>query len=98
MTIRDYLHDMVRIIGERSYGKGTMQSYHSYPDTSAVKYTIAHWMSGRTHQNIDGIGILPDIVVKPSIDHIKQNIDDQLEYAKKYTFSSAYADENTSGK
>ena len=85
LGIRDYLPD-AKIIGETSYGKGTVQTYHEYPDQSAVKYTIAKWVSGRTHQSINGIGIVPDIEVKFDPDAAKKGVDNQLEFAKDYKF------------
>lgn len=81
-TIKDYLGDNVRIIGEKSYGKGSVQSLDTYTDASSFKYTIAKWFTGRTQTGIDGTGIKPDIEVKFDEALWKNGRDNQLEYAK----------------
>ncbi|MDD2565272.1 MAG: S41 family peptidase [Candidatus Gracilibacteria bacterium] len=85
-TIRDYLGNTVRIIGETSYGKGSVQSLDNYSDGSSFKYTVAKWFTGKTKTGIDGVGIKPDIEIK--LDETKFNIgvDNQLDYAKNYRF------------
>lgn len=51
-----------RLIGEKSYGKGTVQILEMLPDGSGLKFTTAKYYlpSGVT---IDGTGIQPDITV-----------------------------------
>ncbi|NDK19935.1 S41 family peptidase [Candidatus Gracilibacteria bacterium] len=81
-TIKDYLSDNVRIIGEKSYGKGSVQSLDTYTDGSSFKYTIAKWFTGKTQTGIDGTGIKPDIEVKFDEVLWKAGRDNQMEYAK----------------
>lgn len=86
-TIKDYLGNNVRIIGEKSYGKGSVQSLDAYVDGSSFKYTIAKWFTGKTQTGIDGTGIQPDIVVEFNEQLWKNTItttarDNQMEYAK----------------
>lgn len=81
-TIKDYLGDNVRIVGEKSYGKGSVQSLDAYTDGSSFKYTIAKWFTGKTQTGIDGTGIKPDIEVKFDEKLWKDGRDNQLEYAK----------------
>lgn len=50
------------VIGHQSFGKGTAQTYLNYWDGSALKLTIAEWLSGGG-QSIDGIGVTPDVVM-----------------------------------
>lgn len=50
------------IIGTRTFGKGTAQSLTEYWDGSALKLTIAKWLSA-DYTCIDGIGITPDITI-----------------------------------
>lgn len=54
--------DRVTVIGEQSFGKGTVQQVLQFNDNSAVKMTVAEWLTpdGR---KIDGIGVQPDIEV-----------------------------------
>ena len=52
-----------KIIGVRSYGKGTVQGVYGVSQEDAIKLTVAkyHTASGR---EIDGVGIEPDITVQ----------------------------------
>lgn len=62
-TIKDYLPKTV-IVGEKTYGKGSVQNFVPYADGSSIKYTVAKWFTGKTETGIDGTGISPDIEVK----------------------------------
>jgi len=48
-----------RSLGERSYGKGTVQEIIGLPDGSVLKLTIARYFSPKD-QVIDGVGLAPD--------------------------------------
>ncbi|MDD5377384.1 MAG: S41 family peptidase [Candidatus Gracilibacteria bacterium] len=85
-TIKDYLGENVRIVGEKSYGKGSVQSLDTYTDGSSFKYTIAKWFTGRTQTGIDGVGIKPDIEVKFDETLWKNGRDNQMEYAKNLSW------------
>lgn len=50
------------IVGEQSYGKGTVQEVLEFNDKSSVKLTVAEWKSPLGHK-IDGAGVRPDVVV-----------------------------------
>lgn len=54
--------DHVTLIGEKSYGKGTVQMPITFEDGSSLKYTIAEWLSPNG-EHINGVGITPDIEV-----------------------------------
>jgi hypothetical protein len=58
------LHDNrgIKLVGEKTFGKGTVQELEPLPDGSAIKLTVAHWVlpSGRI---LDHDGIVPDYVV-----------------------------------
>jgi len=55
------------IIGHQTFGKGTAQTYTTYWDGSALKLTIAEWLSGEG-QSIQGLGIEPDVVLPDDAD------------------------------
>lgn len=66
-----------KIVGEKSYGKGTVQQLVDLKDGSSLKITVAHWVmpSGTI---LDHNGITPDIEVKPTDEEIKNKDDVQL--------------------
>ncbi|PID87530.1 hypothetical protein CSB07_01000 [Candidatus Gracilibacteria bacterium] len=78
-TIKDYYPE-AKTIGEKTYGKGSVQTMREYTDGSSLKYTIAKWFTGKTRTGIDGIGIIPDIEVIQDYKNLKK--DEVLEKAK----------------
>ena len=50
------------IIGVTTYGKGTVQQQHAFSDGSALKYTVAEWLTPNGN-HINGVGISPDVEV-----------------------------------
>lgn len=68
------------IIGEKSYGKGSVQTLFPLDNDSALKMTIAKYYLANG-KCIDKIGIVPDIVVKNKLYRLK----------KVETISYAYA-------
>ncbi len=69
-----------KIVGEKSYGKGTVQEVMDLKDGSSLKVTIAHWVMPKG-KILDHNGIDPDYVVLPTDDDIKNKKDVQLEKA-----------------
>lgn len=55
------------IVGETSYGKGSVQSIIPLGDGQAVKMTTAHYLTA-DGKAIDGVGVVPDVTLtdKPS--------------------------------
>lgn len=52
----------VTVVGETSYGKGTVQTPLTFKDSSYLKYTIAKWLTP-SGKSIDKKGITPDVNV-----------------------------------
>ncbi len=65
-ALRDDRH--IKLIGEKSFGKGTVQELDPLKDGSTLKITIANWLTP-TGQLIDKTGITPDYVV--ALDDLK---------------------------
>ncbi|HVS58253.1 MAG TPA: S41 family peptidase [Candidatus Saccharimonadales bacterium] len=79
------LHDngIATLIGEQSYGKGSVQQIENFTDGSELKVTIARWYRPNG-QNIDKKGITPDKVVKLTDADAKAGNDVQLKAAETY--------------
>lgn len=70
----------VKLIGEKSFGKGTVQELETLKNGSMVKITVAHWRMP-AGELIDKNGIDPDYKVALTDDDIKAGRDPQLDKA-----------------
>lgn len=71
------------IVGETSYGKGTVQELNYLSNGDSYKYTTKKWLSPNGNW-IEGKGVVPDVEVKLSNEYIDDPIDEkdnQLETA-----------------
>jgi carboxyl-terminal processing protease len=55
------------LLGERSFGKGSVQNIHQLSDGSSARITIAHWLTP-DRSEIHRIGITPEYQVAASAD------------------------------
>ncbi len=55
-------HKRARVVGERSFGKGTIQQVEGLPDGSLLTLTVARYYSPKDRR-IDGRGVDPDVAV-----------------------------------
>lgn len=78
-ALRDNRND-VRIVGETSFGKGSVQELIPVNRETKVKITVAHWLTPSGKQ-INKIGISPDVEVKISASDIEKKQDPQMEKA-----------------
>jgi carboxyl-terminal processing protease len=61
-------HKKARIIGETTFGKGSVQNYEEgFADGSSLKLTVAEWYTPNDN-NINNQGVTPDIVIKQDLD------------------------------
>lgn len=65
------------VIGEKSFGKGTVNTPRELPDGGALFVTIAQWLTPNGTL-IDKVGIRPDIEVIPSDEDIDLRRDPQM--------------------
>lgn len=56
-------HKAAQIVGEKSYGKGSVQTTIDMPDGALLKVTIAKWFTPSS-KNISNNGISPDVEIK----------------------------------
>ena len=77
-ALRDHLG--TKLIGEKTFGKGTVQELQDLSDGSSLKVTIAHWLLPKGAV-IEKNGLEPDVEVKPSEDDLKNEKDPQLDKA-----------------
>lgn len=76
-------HERGIVIGETSFGKGTVQEVENLIDGSSLRVTIAKWYTPN-NRNISEIGIEPDVVVERTPEDFEANEDPQLGTAIDY--------------
>lgn len=69
------------LVGQKSYGKGSVQIVLGLPGGSQMKVTEARWYTPKG-KNIDKTGIEPDVKVDLSSDDVNNNVDPQMDKAK----------------
>lgn len=75
-----------KLIGETTFGKGSVQLAHKLQDGSELRVTIAHWFTPNGRQ-IHGTGLEPDISVPLTEDDAAAGRDPQLDRAVEYLTS-----------
>lgn len=73
-------HHVAQLVGEKSFGKGSVQDIKKLAGGAELKVTIAHWYTPGGI-NIDKEGIKPDVEVKLSTDDYNADRDPQLDKA-----------------
>lgn len=73
----------VILIGEKTFGKGSVQGLYTLSDQSVLHLTTAKWQTPNGKE-IDGIGITPKIQVPLTPDDSAKGLDPQLERAIEY--------------
>jgi carboxyl-terminal processing protease len=66
------------LIGEKTFGKGTVQELHKLSDDSQLRVTVAQWLTPSGHA-IQGEGLLPDVDV-PSVEGSDAPLDTAVQY------------------
>jgi carboxyl-terminal processing protease len=79
-------YDKATLIGERTFGKGSVQELVPVTSDTSLKITVAHWFTplGRS---ISNGGLTPDIEVKLTPENTKRGADPQMDAAVKYLLS-----------
>lgn len=77
-AIRDNLG--AKLVGETSYGKGSVQQLENLRDGSSLKVTVANWLTPKG-ELIEGKGLEPDIKVEMTEEDYNKDRDPQLDRA-----------------
>lgn len=77
-ALRD--NDVATLLGQKSFGKGSVQTLQELPNGGILKVTIARWFTPNG-KNIDKEGIEPDQKVERADDEIQKGKDSQRDAA-----------------
>ena len=76
-------HGIATLMGQTTFGKGSVQELVSLPDGSSLKVTIARWFTpDGTSISVDGLA--PDIEIERTPEQVMADEDPQLEAAVKW--------------
>lgn len=62
-VIKEY-YPTTKLVGEKSFGKGSMQTIVWLPNAWSVKYTVALWYIWASRTSIEKVWLTPDILLK----------------------------------
>ncbi len=68
------------LLGEKTFGKGSVQDYQNLSDGSGVKITVAEWLTPN-ERTINKTGLIPDVIVDRTPDDYAAQRDPQLDRA-----------------
>ena len=66
-------HGRATLVGEKTYGKGSVQLIHELPDKSSLHVTNAQWLTPN-RRPITGNGLEPDVAIVAGSDPLPQAI------------------------
>lgn len=90
-ALQDYRRGL--LIGECTFGKGSVQHIYDLSDGSSLHVTSAQWFTPSRHQ-INGQGLTPDIEIPLTEEDRAQGQDPQLERAITYFAAQAWVTSN----
>lgn len=76
------LHEygVAKLIGEKSFGKGSVQQLLDVTPDTSLKVTVAEWLTPNGNQ-ISGKGLTPDILVERTAKDYEKKLDPQMDKA-----------------
>lgn len=77
-ALQDY--KLATLVGETTFGKGSVQDYEQFSDGSALKLTIAEWLTPKSRV-INEKGVEPDVKVEFTDEDFAQGRDPQMDKA-----------------
>lgn len=80
------------LIGTKTFGKGSVQKLFPFPDSGALKLTVAQYLTAND-VSIQAIGIQPDIMVYPAVTEEKNfRIGPPVEHMAEADLKNAFTD------
>lgn len=76
-------HGRAVLIGEKTFGKGSVQWPHELSNGAELRVTVARWFTPNDRA-IHGEGLIPDIVVERTAEDFDADLDPQLDRAVEY--------------
>lgn len=76
-------HKVATTLGDKTFGKGSVQELVEMPDDSSLKVTIARWLTPNG-VSFSGGGLEPEVSIKLTPENIKEGKDPQKEAALKW--------------
>lgn len=73
-------HGRAKLVGEKSFGKGSVQDFHEFKNGSSIRVTVAKWLTPNK-QAINGEGITPEFEIGLSDEDESAGRDPQLDKA-----------------
>lgn len=73
-------HGVAKLVGTKTFGKGSVQELIPITPETSLKVTIASWLTPLGH-NLSKDGLKPDVEVKPTQKDIDMKIDSQMNKA-----------------
>ncbi|MBU2037236.1 S41 family peptidase [Patescibacteria group bacterium] len=69
-----------KLVGEKSFGKGSVQELEQMPGGTSLKITVAKWLTPSGHSIMDD-GLEPDVNVDFTVEDFNNGLDPQLDKA-----------------
>lgn len=79
-ALQDY--KLATLVGEQTFGKGSVQDYTEFDDGSSLKITVAEWLTPQG-RSINKTGISPDVTIEYTQAQYDAGSDPQLDKAKE---------------
>lgn len=91
-ALQDY--QAAKLVGSKTFGKGSVQEVHNFEDGSAVKITIAEWLTPK-ERTIHKTGLEPDITVEQTPEDYESKRDPVLDRARGILLGTATSTSDT---
>jgi carboxyl-terminal processing protease len=84
-ALQDY--ERAILVGEQTFGKGSIQNVIPLEDGASVRITVAHWLTPKGRQ-IQDVGLTPELIVARTPEDYEAGIDPQLDVAAAYLLAN----------